>query len=70
MKIIKTLLKIIWTLILIAICTGCLMGWFFYKYITVQVMPSEKVQINLETMPVNLSSKLYYKNTDTGKYVE
>lgn len=70
MQVIKTLLKIIWTLILITICTGCLMGWFFYKYITVQVMPSEKVQINLETMPVNLSSKLYYKNTDTGEYVE
>lgn len=70
MRVVKTALKILGTLILIGICTGLIMCYFMYKYITVSVMPSEKVNINLETMPVNLSSKLYYKNQDTDEWTE
>ena len=70
MHIIKITAKILATLLLIGILTSCMIVVLFYRYITESVMPSEKVQMNLETMPVNLSSKLYYKDTDTGEWVE
>ena len=70
MRVVKKIFLILWTLLLIGICTGCIMCYFFYQYITGTIMPSEKVQMNLETMPVNLSSKLYYQNNSTGEWVE
>lgn len=70
MRVMKFLFKMLTTLLLIGTLSGCMFGWLFYRYITDTVMPSEKVKINLETMPVNLSSRLYRKDESTGEWME
>lgn len=58
------------TLICIGIITAFILGSMFFHYVKTDVMASDEVRLDLETMPVNLSSTIYYKDKATDEYVE
>ena len=62
--------KVFGTLLLIGILTGTMLADLFFHYIKTDIWESEEVRIDLSRMPVNLSSKLYYLDKDTGEYKE
>lgn len=62
--------KVFGTLLLIGILTGTMLAGLFFHYIKTDIWESEEVRIDLSRMPVNLSSKLYYFDKDTGAYKE
>lgn len=69
-KIFKWLFITFFTLLIIGILIAFIFGSLFFSYIKNTVMTSDEVILNLETMPVNLSSTIYYKDKETGNYVE
>lgn len=74
MRVLKKILKwffiSVFTLVAIGILTAFMFGSILFSFAQNVLMPSSEVAIELETMPVNLSSTLYYKDTTTGEYVE
>lgn len=69
-KILKWFFFILFTLICIGILTAFIFGSMFFHYVKTDIMASDEIRLDLETMPVNLSSTIYYKDKATGEYVE
>lgn len=69
-RVFATIGKFLGTLILIGISTVFIFcGIFYFSYLE-PLYQSEKTDLNLDATPVNLSSTIYYKDPDTGNYVE
>lgn len=69
-KIFKWLFITLFTFLVIGILTAFIFGSMFFSYVKNSILTSDEVILNLETMPVNLSSTIYYKDPETGAYVE
>lgn len=69
-SIIRLLLRTIGTLLLIVITTCAIIACIFVMYVKTNLASSEELKVSLEDMAVNLSSVIYYKDNDTGDYVE
>lgn len=69
-KIFKWIAISLLTALSIGLVTAFIFGSLFFYYIKADVMASDGVKLDLETMPVNLSSTIYYKDKASGQYVE
>ena len=69
-KIFKWLFITLFTFLVIGILTAFIFGSLFLSYVKNDIMTSDETILNLETMPVNLSSTIYYKDPETGAYTE
>lgn len=69
-KIFKWFFITLFTFLVIGILTAFIFGSMFFSYVKNSILTSDEVILNLETMPVNLSSTIYYKDPETGAYVE
>ena len=58
------------TIMAIGTLTAFMFSSILFSFAKNVLMPSDEVAIELETMPVNLSSTLFYKDKNTGEYVE
>lgn len=66
--VLKSVLKVIGTLLLIGICTGALLCCFAAMYIKAVILPEAK--LDLGTINVNENSVMYYQDKATGEYEE
>lgn len=69
-KLLKWISVALGTLLATGLAAACLFGARCYRYVTEDVMTSGEVKIDLGAMPVNLTSTIYYRDPDTGEYVE
>ena len=63
-KIFKWLFITLFTFLVIGILTAFIFGSLFLSYVKNDIMTSDETILNLETMPVNLSSTIYYKDPE------
>lgn len=69
-KIFKYFFLTLFTLAVVGILTTFIFGSLLFSFVNNRIMPSDEASIELESMPVNLSSTIYYKDSSTGQYVE
>lgn len=65
----KLFLKVFGTLALIGILTGSMLLGIFLHYVKTDIMDTGKASLNLDDIPVNLTSTVYYMDKETGEYV-
>ena len=59
--------KVLGTLLLICLITGVILACFAAAYIKTVIMPQAHLEANFD---MNLTSTIYYMDSDTGEYVE
>ena len=63
-----SVLRLLFTLILVGCCTGAMMVWIFMNYVDTTLAPT--LQIRAEDYTMELSSFIYYQDKETGEWVE
>ncbi|MCI9122256.1 MAG: transglycosylase [Oscillibacter sp.] len=64
----KGLFLVLWTILLIGVCTAGIGLYFLKQYIETTVTPA--VEVRAEDYTMDLSSFIYYKDKETGEWVE
>lgn len=62
--------KVFGTLCLVGVLTGAMFTGLFLYYIKTNIMDSSISDITLSEVPVNLSSTIWYKDQETGQYMQ
>ena len=66
--IVRRVFFVLFTLVLIGVCTSAMIAGIFMTYVDTTLTPT--LQVNADDYTMNLSSFIYYQDSETGEWVE